>query len=37
MISARPRIVIVNASLGIREALADSAIDADIDTSTGEA
>jgi len=37
MTSARPRIVIVNASLGIREAFADGGIDAEIVTSTDEA
>lgn len=37
MTSARPRIVMVNASLGIREAFADRGIDAEIVTSTDEA
>jgi len=36
MTSGRPRIVIVNASLGIREALADGGIDAEIVTSSDE-
>jgi EAL domain-containing protein (putative c-di-GMP-specific phosphodiesterase class I) len=37
MTSARPRVVIVNASLGIREAFADGEIDAEIVASTNEA
>jgi EAL domain-containing protein (putative c-di-GMP-specific phosphodiesterase class I) len=37
MTSARPRIVLVNASLGVREAFADGGIDAEIVTSTDEA
>lgn len=37
MTSARPRIVMVNASLGIRDAFADRGIDAEIVTSTDEA